>query len=272
MHRRITDLPLQRQVGWENELEMNTVAQDGGLHARNVQVAFGGLKALKGVDLRLNRGEILGLIGPNGAGKTTMVNVLTGFQAATSGDVTLDGRSLSGLGPRNVARAGVARSFQAARLFRDLTVRQNLEVAAIGAGRKRREARARADELLDWIGCADKAELTARNLPYGNERRVGIARALSLSPKYVLLDEPASGMNDQECDALMLLISEIPGKFDCGVLLIEHNMQVVMGVCRRVHVLDNGRSLAEGTPAEMRANADVRRAYLGSKDLKSQLI
>lgn len=251
---------------------MSTLAQDGGLHAKDVHVAFGGLRALKGVDLRLRRGEVLGLIGPNGAGKTTMVNVLTGFQAATSGDVTLDGRSLSGLGPRNVARAGVARSFQAARLFRDLTVRQNLEVAAIGSGRKRKEARAKADALLDWIGCGGKADMAAGSLPYGDERRIGIARALALSPRYVLLDEPASGMNDQECDALMLLISEIPDKFDCGVLLIEHNMQVVMGACRRVHVLDNGKSLAEGTPAEMRANEDVRRAYLGAKNIKAQLI
>lgn len=251
---------------------MTTAAHSDGLHARDVHVAFGGLKALKGVDLELRRGEVLGLIGPNGAGKTTMVNVLTGFQAATSGDVTLDGRSLRGLGPRNVARAGVARSFQAARLFRDLTVRQNLEVAAIGAGRKRKEARAKADELLDWIGCAGKAELAAGSLPYGDERRVGIARALALSPKFVLLDEPASGMNDQECDELMLLIARIPAKFDCGVLLIEHNMQVVMGACRRVHVLDNGKSLAEGTPAEMRANADVRRAYLGAKNTRSQAI
>lgn len=242
------------------------------LHARDVHVAFGGLKALKGVDLKLGRGEILGLIGPNGAGKTTMVNVLTGFQAATSGDVTLDGRSLKGLGPRNVARAGVARSFQAARLFRDLTVRQNLEVAAIGTGRKRKEARATADLLLDWIGCASRADLTAGSLSYGDERRVGIARALAMSPKYVLLDEPASGMNDQECDALMQLISAIPQRFDCGVLLIEHNMQVVMGACRRVHVLDNGKSLAEGTPAEMRANEEVRRAYLGSKNVKTGLI
>jgi branched-chain amino acid transport system ATP-binding protein len=248
------------------------LAQDGGLHARDVHVAFGGLKALKGVDLKVRQGEVLGLIGPNGAGKTTMVNVLTGFQAATTGDVMLDGRSLKGLGPRNVARAGVARSFQAARLFRDLTVRQNLEVAAIGSGKKRKEARAKADALLDWIGCAGKADMLAGSLPYGDERRVGIARALALSPKFVLLDEPASGMNDQECDELMLLIAGIPDKFACGVLLIEHNMQVVMGACRRVHVLDNGKSLAEGTPAEMRANDEVRRAYLGSKNTAGQVI
>ncbi|MGE0239223.1 MAG: ABC transporter ATP-binding protein [Parvibaculaceae bacterium] len=251
---------------------MSTLAQDGGLHARDVHVAFGGLKALKGVDLELRRGEVLGLIGPNGAGKTTMVNVLTGFQPVTAGAVTLDGRSIAGLGPRNVARAGVARSFQAARLFRDLTVRQNLEVAAIGSGRRRKEARAQADALLDWIGCRGKADLPAGSLPYGDERRIGIARALALTPKYVLLDEPASGMNDQECEALMKLIAEIPDRFDCGVLLIEHNMQVVMGACRRVHVLDNGKSLAEGTPAEMRANQEVRRAYLGTKTGRGQLI
>jgi len=235
------------------------------LQAQGVHVSFGGIRALTGVDLTVRRGEIMGLIGPNGAGKTTLVNVLTGFQAPTEGQVLLEDRPLNGMKARDVARAGVARSFQAARLFRDMTVQENLVVAALGAGLPRRAAEARAQEILDWIGCTPIAHLTCDGLSYGDERRISIARALALGPSFALLDEPASGMNEAECAALMQVISELPARFDCGVLLIEHNMTVIMGVCQRIHVLDGGRSLAEGTPDEVQGNPAVRRAYLGEK-------
>lgn len=235
------------------------------LQAQGVHVSFGGIRALTGVDLTVRRGEVMGLIGPNGAGKTTLVNVLTGFQVPTEGRVMLEDRPLNGMKARDVARAGVARSFQAARLFRDMTVLENLVVAGLGAGLSRRVATERSREILDWIGCTPIARLTCDGLSYGDERRISIARALAMGPSFALLDEPASGMNEAECAALMAVISELPARFDCGVLLIEHNMTVIMGVCQRVHVLDGGRSLAEGTPDEVQDNPAVRRAYLGEK-------
>jgi branched-chain amino acid transport system ATP-binding protein len=242
-----------------------TASQKSTLEARGIHVAFGGIWALNGVDVELRRGEVLGLIGPNGAGKTTMVNVLSGFQKPTLGTVKLDGVEVSGLSAHRIARAGIARSFQAARLFRDLTVEQNLAVAGIGIGLSGRAAADRARDVLDWVGCADKAEQRCDSLSYGDERRIGIARVLALSPSFALLDEPASGMNDAECDALMAVISGIPARFGCGVMLIEHNMKVIMGVCQRIHVLDGGKSLADGTPDEVRRDRNVRRAYLGEK-------
>lgn len=246
-------------------MQATVTARPQCLHAQGVHVAFGGIKALTGVDLSVRRGQVMGLIGPNGAGKTTLVNVLTGFQAPTEGLILLDDQPLTGMKARDHARAGIARSFQAARLFRDMTVEENLIVAGLGTGLGRRAARERAREILDWIGCARLAETLCNSLSYGDERRIGIARALALGPAFALLDEPASGMNEAECTALMRVVSDIPARFDCGVLLIEHNMTVIMGVCQRIHVLDGGRSLAEGTPAEVQADPAVRRAYLGEK-------
>jgi branched-chain amino acid transport system ATP-binding protein len=235
------------------------------LEARDVHVAFGGIKALSGVTLDVRKGEIVGLIGPNGAGKTTLVNVLTGFQQPSSGEVLLNGRPLVGMKARDVARAGIGRSFQGARLFRDLTAAQNVAVAGIGRGLSGRAAHAKAKEILEWMGCGEIAERACDSLSYGDERRISIARALALDPDFALLDEPASGMNDSECEALMKVISEVPARFGCGILLIEHNMKVIMGLCHRIHVIDGGRSLAEGTPSEVQSNPEVRRAYLGEK-------
>ncbi|MBO6814370.1 MAG: ABC transporter ATP-binding protein [Rhizobiaceae bacterium] len=233
------------------------------LEARNIHVAFGGIHALSGVDLTVSRGIVQGLIGPNGAGKTTLVNVLSGFQSPTRGHVILKDRDVSQDGPQKMARAGVGRSFQAARLFQDLTVSQNLMTAAIGTGLGMAAARERSESVLEWMELSHLAEQMGGSLSYGDERRISIARALALNPHFLLLDEPASGMNDAECQTLMRLIRDIPARFECGVLLIEHNMEVIMGVCQRVHVLDGGRSLAEGSPQEVQNNPDVRRAYLG---------
>jgi branched-chain amino acid transport system ATP-binding protein len=234
------------------------------LSADALEVSFGGLAAILGVNLTVRRGEIFGLIGPNGAGKTTLVNCLTGFQKPTSGRIRLDRTDVTEWRPERLRKAGVARSFQAGRLFRDMTVLDNVEVTAVGLGLARRQAAAAAMEMLIWIGLADKADTIAGSLTYTDERRVGIARALMLSPTFVLLDEPAAGMSDSECDELMRLIAEIPGSFGCGVLLIEHNMRVIMGISERIHVLDGGRSIAEGNPREIRGNEAVIAAYLGN--------
>ena len=235
------------------------------LEAKDIVVAFGGLTAIGGVSLALESGEVFGLIGPNGAGKTTLVNVLTGFQRPTRGQVSLGGVDITGQSAHRFSRAGLARTFQAGRLFRDLHVIENLEAAAVGSGLSRRAARNRAVQILDWIQFQHKAYHRADSLPYGEERRVGIARALATNPKFVLLDEPAAGLSDAECDELMQLIARIPETFGCGVLLIEHNMRVVMGACKRIHVIDGGKTIAEGTPAEIQQHTEVIRAYLGSK-------
>ncbi len=235
------------------------------LEAHDVSVNFEGLAAVDEVTVSMGRHEIFGLIGPNGAGKTTLVNVLTGFQKPTHGRVVLAGVDVTGMPPHRIGRRGLARTFQAVRLYPDMPVIENLEAAAVGTGLGRREASRRARAILEWMNFADKAYDHADTLPYGDERRVGIGRALAMAPHFVLLDEPAAGMSDSECDDLMALISRIPQDFGCGVLLIEHNMRVIMGVCDRIHVIDSGRTIGEGTPQEIQANPAVIRAYLGSR-------
>jgi len=233
------------------------------LTAEGIVVQFQGLLAISDVSLKVERHQVFGLIGPNGAGKTTLVNCLTGFQRPTSGRVRLAGEDTTGWTPDRFRKKGVARTFQAGRLFRDMTVAENVEVTALGLGLSRRSAHQHAMAMLAWVGLADRADAIAGTLPYTDERRVGIARAMVLSPAFVLLDEPAAGMSDAECDDLMHTIAAIPKEFTCGVLLIEHNMSVIMGVCHRIHVLDGGRTIAEGLPAEIRRDAAVISAYLG---------
>lgn len=234
------------------------------LIAEDVLIRFGGIAAVDGVSLALRRGEILGLIGPNGAGKTTLVNLLTGFLRCARGRLRLNpGSDITHWGPERIARAGVARTFQGVRLFKSFTVAQNLEASAIGSGLSLRAARDCAHQVLQWLDLEWAAPLLADTLPYGDERRVGIARALAMRPRFLLLDEPAAGLNDAECDALMHTISRIPVAFGCGILLIEHNMRVIMGVCHRIHVMDFGRTIAEGEPVEIRCHPEVIRAYLG---------
>src|ERR1700728_3450527 len=233
------------------------------LSAEKLTVRFQGLAALSDVSLTGPRHEIFGLIGPNGAGKTTLVNCLTGFQAPTEGRILVGPQSTAGWQPTRFREMGIARTFQAGRLFKEMSVLENAEVTAVGLGLDRRKAIARSRAILDWVGLADKATLPAGALPYTDQRRLGIARAMVLPPAFVLLDEPAAGMSDAECDELMHLIAAIPKEFECGVLLIEHNMRVIMGVCDRIHVLDTGRTIAEGTPQEIQRNTAVINAYLG---------
>jgi branched-chain amino acid transport system ATP-binding protein len=235
----------------------------GTLETRELRVHFEGVKALDGVDLALRPGEILGLIGPNGAGKTTLVNVITGFQPPTTGAIVLDGRELTKLPAHRRARLGLARTFQSVRLFEGLTVLQNVEVSALGAGLSRREARARAHELLDLLGLAERAHEQAGSLPQGDERRLGIARALAARPTFLLLDEPAAGLDEAESDTLMRTIARIRDEAGCGVLVIEHDMRLIMRLCERIQVLDYGKTISVGTPDEVRADPKVITAYLG---------
>lgn len=234
------------------------------LDASGITVRFGGVTAIDDVSLVLRQGEILGLIGPNGAGKTTMVNVLSGFQRPQAGHVTVEGRRVARRGPAWFARSGVVRTFQAVRLFAQLSVSENVEVACIGAGKSRAQARHHAGAVLDQLGLADRANALASSLSYGDERRVGLARALALAPRYLLLDEPAAGLNAAEVTALQTTIQDIRKTFHCGILVVEHNMALIMRVCERLHVLASGRTLAAGTPAEILADATVRQAYLGA--------
>lgn len=220
--------------------------------------------ALEEVSLQLERHEVVGLIGPNGAGKTTLVNLLTGFDTPTGGSVELEGRDVTGWPPYRLGRTGLARTFQHGHLFRALTVRENVEVAALGVGARGGEARARAGELLALLGLSDRAEEPAAVLPHGDERKLGVARALATRPRFVLMDEPAAGLHEAEIPDFAAVVLAVRDQFDAGVLLIDHNVPLIMEVCDRIQVLDQGRTLAEGTPAEIRRNTEVATAYLGA--------
>jgi branched-chain amino acid transport system ATP-binding protein len=233
------------------------------LRAAGLSRSFQGVRALEDVDLELHRHEVLGLIGPNGAGKSTLVNLLSGFDLPSSGKVELEGRDVTRWSAHRRGRAGLARTFQHSRSFRNLTVRENVEVAALGAGSRPREARRRAAELVALLALDAYADASAAQLPHGDERRLGVARALATKPTFVLMDEPAAGLPEAEVPEFASVVRAIRDEHETGVLLIDHNMALVMSVSDRVQVLDQGRTLAEGTPAEIRANLDVTAAYLG---------
>jgi branched-chain amino acid transport system ATP-binding protein len=235
------------------------------LSAVGVSVSFEGLKALSNVTLDVPRERVTGLIGPNGAGKTTLVNVLTGFQKPSRGAVSLEGESIAGVPPHKMRQKGIARTFQSGRLFADLSVLDNLEVTGVGLGLSRRVAATRADEMLEWIGISHLAERLAGGLPYTDERRVAIGRALMLEPSYLLLDEPAAGMSAEEAGDLAKLIRRIIGQVKCGVLLIEHNIGLVLNICDHIHVLDSGEVIEVGPPAVIKTSEKVRHAYMGTQ-------
>ncbi|PWR17630.1 amino acid ABC transporter ATP-binding protein [Zavarzinia compransoris] len=225
---------------------------------------FGGVYAVRGVTLRCAAGEILGLIGPNGAGKSTLINLITGTLRPDTGSVTMNGRSLAGLGVPQCARAGVGRTFQNIRLFAHLTVRQNVEVAETTAARHRETNELHEiDALLSRMGLSALAGRLATTLPYGLQRRLEIARALALAPDYLLLDEPAAGMNDVESEQLVDLIQQIREDFGCGVLVIEHDLRFIRRVCERVAVLHMGEILTIGTPEAVLEDPRVIEVYIG---------
>jgi branched-chain amino acid transport system ATP-binding protein len=215
------------------------------------------------VTLELHRHEVVGLVGPNGAGKSTLVNVMTGFDTPSSGTVELEGRDVTRWSAPRRSRSGLVRTFQHSRSFRNLSVRENVELAALGVGAGPREARRRADELLELLVLRASADAQAATLAHGDERRLGVARALATRPSFVLMDEPAAGLPEAEVPEFAAVVRSVRDDHSAGVLLIDHNMALVMEVCDRIHVLDQGRTLAEGTPAEIRGNLDVAAAYLG---------
>ena len=241
----------------------------GGFRAAAVSRSFEGVHALDGVTIELHRHEVVGLIGPNGAGKSTLVNVMTGFDFPTAGSVELEGRDITRWSPHRRGRVGLARTFQHSHAFRGLSVRENVEVAALGVGRSSREARGRTAELLGVLGLADRADAPAGSLAHGDERRLGVARALVTEPRFVLLDEPAAGLPEAEVPEFATVIRAVRDDHHAGVLLIDHNMTLIMEVCDRIHVLDQGATLAEGTPDEIRANLDVAAAYLGESAVRA---
>ena len=248
------------------------------LEVKNLGISFGGLRAVNGFDIKIEKGELYGLIGPNGAGKTTVFNLLTGVYKPDTGSIVLDGTEITGKSTIEISKAGIARTFQNIRLFKDMSVLDNVKTGlhnkheySFLAGifhtpayqKVEKQMNEQAMELLRVFELEEEADTLASNLPYGKQRKLEIARAMATEPKLLLLDEPAAGMNPNETEELMETIEVVRKRFGVTVLLIEHDMKLVSGICEYLYVLNFGRLLAEGTPKEVLSNPEVVKAYLG---------
>lgn len=237
---------------------------DGALRATDIAKSFGALRVLDSITVEVHRDEVVGLLGPNGAGKSTLVNILTGYEREDAGTVTLDTEALDGLSPAQRARVGLARTFQSARLFGGLTVAENAALGALGVGAGRREADARASAALELLGISDYAKHLADELSHGVSRLVGLARAVTARPTYLVMDEPAAGLSEHEVPNLLSALAAIRQELGCGMLLIDHNVGLVAQACGRVVVLAAGSVLFDGDPEGALADEGVRTAYLGT--------
>jgi ABC-type branched-subunit amino acid transport system ATPase component len=236
------------------------------LIVRDLTKDFAGLRAVDGVSFAVQPGEILGLIGPNGSGKTTTINVITGLLHITSGSVYLGSLDMTGWPPHKIAKAGLARTFQIVRLFKDFTVRENVEVAVVASGRARgKQVSERATRALRQLGILDLAQLPARVLPQGEERLVEIARAIATEPRFLLLDEPGAGLNDAEIETFLPTLHRLRSDIGCGILIVDHDMRLIMNLCDRIHVLNYGKTIGDGTPEQVRNEPAVIQAYLGAE-------
>ncbi len=234
------------------------------LRVERLSKHFLALKALDQVSLTLNRGEILGLIGPNGSGKSTLINVVSGVLPPTGGSVVLDGTDISGWKAHRIAKVGIGRSFQRVRLFGGMSVLENVLVAALSVGFGRAEALERAHQALATMGAEGWLSMAAAALPYGHQRLVEVARAIAMRPNYLFLDEPAAGLNEHESAELLGRLAPLPKSQNLGMLIVDHDMHLIMRLCHRLHVLNYGRTIAQGTPQEVRRIPEVIEAYLGS--------
>ncbi|CRZ33355.1 branched-chain amino acid transport system ATP-binding protein [Herbinix hemicellulosilytica] len=248
------------------------------LKVKNLSISFGGLHAVDSFSITVNKGELYGLIGPNGAGKTTVFNLLTGVYKPDMGQIILDGKNITGLSPVEINKAGIARTFQNIRLFKNLSVLDNVKIGLHNnynystiSGifrlpsyfRTEKRMNEKAYEILEVFGLDKEADILSANLPYGKQRKLEIARALATNPKLLLLDEPAAGMNPAETEELMETITIIRKKYDLTILLIEHDMKLVAGICEKIFVLNFGTELANGLPQDVLNNPEVIKAYLG---------
>lgn len=240
---------------------------DQRLAATGIEKSFGALRVLDGVSISVARGEVVGLLGPNGAGKSTLVNTLSGYEQADGGSFVLDGQPLDRLTAPGRARAGLARTFQSARLFSGLSVAENAALGALGVGASPREATRRAGVALDMLGLTHVASHMSAGLPHGLARLAGLARAITAQPRYLVMDEPAAGLNEHEVPALLQALDNVRERVGCGMLLIEHNVSLVARACSRVAVMAAGSLIFEGSPHAATEDPAVRSAYLGDVTL-----
>ncbi len=240
-----------------------------GFNASEISKAFGALQVLDNVSVTIKPGEVVGLLGPNGAGKTTFINIIAGYEKQDGGTVDIDGSPIDGMPPHARAKAGIARTFQSGRLFARLTVAENIALGALGIGQSSKSARERTMAVVEILGLTELLTTEAGTLSHGNARLVGLARAVASQPKYLIMDEPAAGLNDHEVPKLLQSLVIINQTIGCGMFLVEHNVSLVAKACNRVIVLATGVLIFDGTPSDALNNEEVKSAYLGDADFGS---